>query len=116
MNLKLPQIPTPAKLGLSVGGIALLILGVVLLYFMVFRNGEEHAKVQIKQDEIELINRSREADALTTNMIVVGTDVINNRAIEVKEVIREVPNQGISDVSRARLERVREQQRASKAQ
>jgi hypothetical protein len=81
------------------------------LYAFAVHQGHNKAVGQVAKHNVEVVEVARKADDIVIRNIITETKVIERQTQEVKEVIREVPETGLNPVSRARLERVREQQR-----
>lgn len=80
-------------------------------YWLIFERGADSVRNEQAQEQVEQQQTAREADQIATETVIREREIIRNNTIEVKEVIREVPDTGLNPVSRARLERVREQQK-----
>jgi type II secretory pathway component PulF len=94
-------------------GAALALLGGA--YYFVYNKGVGHAETQVAAHNVEVLDTARQADSNAVATIIRETHTIERQTNEVKEVIREVPDTGLNPVSRARLERVREQQAEGEA-
>ena len=94
---------------------AILIAVIAGMYFFVFNKGVNHAEKQVEKANVEVLDTARAADDKAIVTVLQGTRTIEIRTHEIKEVIHEVPDTSLNPVSRARLERVRQQQAESEA-
>jgi ABC-type transport system involved in cytochrome bd biosynthesis fused ATPase/permease subunit len=99
------------KTWLIIGGIVLVLGLLGGLYYA----GKHSGDTQTRIENSRVIEDALKADVIVMPEVFNQTQEVKEEAKDVKEVISEAPKTSINSVSRARLERVRQQQQARAA-
>lgn len=75
--------------------------------------GREEVREQVEDDNQNLTNQVTKVNDEINHRVTVNTEVIDRRSRQIEDAINDQPSENLSNVSRVRLERVREQQRLS---